>query len=95
MEPPQLQAAASAQTHRPTRPLIIAKSRGIYIILGLFLGGLLGIHNFYAGRYWPGFFQLIITAFTWWLFFPVVIVALWVILEVLIVTKDGTGTPLS
>jgi TM2 domain-containing membrane protein YozV len=75
----------------PPRPVVVAKSRGIYIILGLFLGGLLGVHNFYAGRFWPGVFQMLITIFTFWLVFPLLIVAIWVILELCLVTKDGKG----
>lgn len=77
-------------------PLIrVAKSRGIYILLALFLLGLFGAHNFYAGRYGVGTCQLLITLLTGWLFLPLVAVAVWVILECLIVTKDGSGHPMS
>jgi TM2 domain-containing membrane protein YozV len=77
----------------PPRPVVVAKSRGIYIILGLFLGGLFGVHNFYAGRFTPGIFQLLITIFTFWLILPLFLVAIWVILELCLVTKDGKGHP--
>lgn len=75
----------------PPRPMVVAKSRGIYIILGLFLGGLLGVHNFYAGRFAPGIIQLLITLLTGWLILPLFLLAIWVILELCLVTKDGKG----
>ena len=47
------------------QPIVVthAKSRGVYIILGLFFG-CLGIHNFYAGRNGVGVAQLLITIFS-------------------------------
>lgn len=93
LDPPQ--PLRQSPTYSASKPVVIAKSRGIYIILGLFFLGLLGAHNFYAGRYWPGFFQLIITLLTGWLYLPLAIVAIWVIFELLLVTKDGNGQPMS
>ena len=93
LEPaPQPQRSHAAY---PPRPVVVAKSRGIYIILGLFIGGLFGIHNFYVGRYWPAVFQLLITIFTGWLILPLFIVAVWVILDLCLVTNDGKGHPFS
>ena len=43
------------ETPVPVRP---ARDRGLFIILALFLGGLMGVHNFYAGRYARGGWQL-------------------------------------
>jgi len=71
----------------------IPKSRGVYIVLGLFLGGL-GIHNFYAGRIGSGIAQLLITIFTFWLIIPIFIIWLWVIIEVIVVNRDGRGQPM-
>lgn len=71
----------------------IPKSRGVYIVLGLLLGGL-GIHNFYAGRIGPGIAQLLIMIFTFWLILPIFIIGLWVIIEVIVVNRDGHGQPM-
>ena len=71
----------------------IPKSRAAYIVLGLFLGGL-GIHNFYAGRIGSGIAQLLITIFTFWLIIPIFIIWLWVIIEVIVVNRDGRGQPM-
>lgn len=64
------------------------KSRLAYILLGLFLGGL-GVHNFYAGYNGKGIAQLlsfgILTPVVW----------IWVIVEIITVTKDVQGVPFS
>ena len=67
-----------------------AKSRGLYIILGLFLG-CFGIHNFYAGFYGRGATQLIITTLLGWFIIGVVITVIWAIIEVCTITEDATG----
>lgn len=85
----------SAYASAPPQPVTVRKSRGLYIILGLFLGGLFGIHNFYAGRYSPAVLQLIITLVIGWLIIPIFVVAVWVICECITVTKDGNGVPMS
>jgi TM2 domain-containing membrane protein YozV len=74
----------SAQLVRP------AKSRGIYIILGLFLG-CLGIHNFYAGYHGRGAAQLIITILLGWLVVGIIITGIWALIEICSVTEDGNG----
>lgn len=67
-----------------------AKSRTAYVLLALFLGGL-GIHNFYAGRIGCAVAQLLITLFTGWLIFPLLIVGIWAIVDAIAVDEDGTG----
>lgn len=71
-----------------------ATSRGIYIILGLFLG-CFGIHNFYAGRYGVGATQLIITALLGWVVVGFVITAVWALIDVIAVTEDGAGNKMT
>lgn len=71
-----------------------AKSRAVYIILAVFLGGF-GIHNFYIGRNRAGMFQLFITLFLGWLIFPMIVIFIWVIKDILTITKDSRGIKLS
>lgn len=66
------------------------KTRFVYIILALFLGGL-GIHNFYAGRIGSAVAQLLISLFTGWLLFPLLIVGIWALIEACVVSTDGNG----
>ena len=73
----------------PTR-VKVARSRGVYIILGLVFG-LLGFHNFYAGRLFYGTAQLVITVFTGWMLFPLIPLTLLVIAELITVKRDGDG----
>lgn len=68
------------------------KSRLVYILLAIFLGGL-GIHNFYAGRTGAAVGQLLISLFLSWLIVPIFIVGLWVLIEIFVVNKDGRGVP--
>ena len=67
-----------------------AKSRVTFILLGLFLGAL-GIHNFYAGHTGKGVAQLLITMFGFWLIFPLFVVWIWVLVEVITVKADSQG----
>lgn len=80
----------------PPGPQIVkmAKSRGVYIILGLFFG-CLGIHNFYAGRLGVGLAQLLITLVLGWFVVGLVITAIWAIIELFMVKADGAGDPMS
>ena len=64
------------------------KSRGIYIILGLFLG-CLGIHNFYAGYHAKGAIQLIITIVLGWLIIGLVVTGLWALVDICTITHDA------
>ena len=70
-----------------------AKSRGVYIILGILLGGL-GIHNFYAGRYGTGAAQCAITVLLFWTWIAPVLVALWALVELFSEKEDGWGNPM-
>lgn len=70
-----------------------AKSRGVYVILGLFLG-CLGIHNFYAGYFGRGVCQLLIVLIFGWFVIGLVVVAIWVLVELFVVTEDAAGDPL-
>lgn len=81
----------------PASPQMVrtAKSRGVYIILGLFLGGLFGIHNFYAGRYGAAVAQLLIILILGWFIIGIVINVLWVLIELCTVTTDGNGNPMA
>lgn len=68
------------------------KSRGVYIVLALLLGGL-GIHNFYAGRFGTAIAQLLITLLTGWLIIPLFIVGVWALIDACAITTDGRGRP--
>ena len=68
-----------------------AKSRTVYVLLGIFFGGL-GIHNFYAGHRDHAVLQLVMMLTGWLLcFIPWVVVCVWVWIEVFTVTHDGNG----
>ena len=68
------------------------QSRLAYILLALFFGGL-GIHNFYAGYTGKGITQLLLCVLLFWLVIPLIIVGLWVLIEIITVTKDAKGIP--
>jgi len=67
-----------------------AKTRFIYVLLGLFLGHL-GLHNFYAGYTGRAFAQLLTTLLLFWLIVPLIAVVIWVWIELFIITEDATG----
>jgi len=71
-------------------PVYIAKSRGIYILLGLFLG-FFGAHNFYAGYHGRGVAQLATVLILGWFVIGFVVVAIWVIIELSTVDTDASG----
>jgi TM2 domain-containing membrane protein YozV/RNA polymerase subunit RPABC4/transcription elongation factor Spt4 len=66
------------------------KSRGVFIVLGLFLG-CLGIHNFYAGYYAKGAVQLAVTLVLGWIIIGFVITVIWALIEIITVTADAEG----
>jgi len=68
------------------------KQRVAYVLLGLFLG-LLGIHNFYAGYVGRAVAQLLITVLIGWLVVPLVAVAIWALVEIIVVSHDAKGRP--
>lgn len=86
---------ASAQTTQRIQIVKTAKSRGIYILLGLFFLGMLGAHNFYAGRYLRGTLQLLCTTILGWFVIGLVITFVWVLIDLFTVTEDGEGVPLA
>jgi len=67
-----------------------AKSRGVYIILGIFFG-LLGIHNFYAGHYRRGVWELIVTLLLGFTVIVPIGVAIWAVIELITIKTDGEG----
>lgn len=85
-------APAPARSSQQAGPMYVqtAKSRGVYVILGLFFG-LMGVHNFYAGRFGVGVAQLLTVLILGWFVVGLVIVAFWVLIELFIVTEDGKG----
>ena len=90
--PPAIPSAPQQQGPIIVRP---AKSRGIYVLLGLFFLGMLGGHNFYAGRYGPAVGQLLCTAILGWFVIGLVITLCWVIVDLLTVTHDGNGVEMT
>ncbi|HEV7405142.1 MAG TPA: DUF4339 domain-containing protein [Chthoniobacteraceae bacterium] len=87
--PPPLPVATLAVALPPPLP-ISSCSRGAYVMLGIFLG-LLGLHNFYAGRFREGAIQMVLTVvFCWTLIVPLC-VAVWVFVDLIANTVDGKG----
>jgi TM2 domain-containing membrane protein YozV len=68
------------------------KQRVVYIILGVSLG-VFGVHNFYAGYIGKGVAQLLITILSFG--FLALISWIWAIIEIISITKDGKGIPMS
>jgi TM2 domain-containing membrane protein YozV len=99
--PPQMQAPPQNQQYAPmpaaygapTNP-VSDKSRVTFVLLGFFLGTL-GIHNFYAGYGGRGATQLLITLLTGWLIFPLFLVGLWSLIEIIAVVSDPSGKKFS
>ena len=92
-ESPNYAQSSRREEYRPwqsSAPQIVqaAKSRGVFIILGLFFGTL-GIHNFYAGYLGRGCVQLLVVLLLGWFIIGFVIVGLWVIVELFVTTKDA------
>lgn len=94
-ESPKLKAAT-----RYPMDQIAKKARSTYILLALFFG-MFGIHNFYIMRTGCGLTQLLATlscgllmAFTPYMVFALVFVAVWVLIEAVVITTDADGRPL-
>lgn len=66
------------------------RTRLIYILLAIFLGGL-GIHNFYAGYTKKAIVQLLCVIPGFMLVFPPIIEFIWVLVDICTVTKDADG----
>ncbi|MBM3877027.1 MAG: DUF4339 domain-containing protein [Verrucomicrobia bacterium] len=91
LEPPAKPPPLAALPQQPSMVVVRpAKSRGVYIILGLFFG-LIGVHNFYAGYHGRGAAQLIITLLLGWIIIGLVITFIWVLVDLLSVTHDADG----
>lgn len=91
---PQPHARATSRPHQQVIMVQASKSRGLYVILGLFLG-CLGIHNFYAGYFGKGAAQLIITLLLGWIVIGFIITAIWALLEILVVDIDAAGNKMT
>ena len=96
---PMNQGTPMGQWNQPTYvgPIYASppKNRVIYIILGLFLGGM-GVHNFYAGYNSKGITQLLV----WLLGFATfgltwIFLFIWILVELCTVTSDAHGVPFS
>lgn len=90
---PPVPVASPANSNLKLEDLVFPqskKSRTTYALLGIFLG-VFGVHNFYAGYTTWGVIQLLITLFTGWLIFPLLVVIIWNISEVCTVTKDANN----
>lgn len=70
------------------------RSRLIYIILAIFLGGF-GIHNFYAGYTKKAIIQLLCVVPGGILVIPAFIESIWVLVDICTVTKDANGKNLT
>ena len=70
------------------------RSRLAYILLAIFLGGF-GIHNFYAGYTKKAVIQLLLTVLLGWTVIVPVAVFVWIILDIIKVTTDADGVPMS
>lgn len=80
-------AAKVLHLNEPRKP----KNGIVYIILAFFLGTT-GIHNFYAGYWGRGLSQLCMSLIApWFLYIPLLFVAIWVLLEMLFVNKSAGG----
>ena len=72
-----------------------AKNGIVYIVLAFFFGTL-GLHNFYAGYWGRGLAQLCLTLVApWFLYIPLLFVAVWVLLELLFIGKSASGKAFS
>jgi hypothetical protein len=71
------------------------KSGVWYVVLAWFLG-VFGVHSFYAGHFFTGLVQLMLTITSWlFLFIPLLITMVWAFLDMLFVNKDAQGVVFS
>jgi len=94
-EPAPVGGSGSVGPQHQPAPVIVetVKNRGLFIILGVFLG-YFGIHNFYAGYNGKGAAQLIVTILLGWLVIGFIITWLWALVEVFTVRQDARGNPM-
>ena len=70
-----------------------SKSGIAYALLAWFLG-IFGAHNFYAGYTRRAIAQLLLTVFSWLLFFiPLIVVQIWALADMCLINKDAQGRP--
>jgi TM2 domain-containing membrane protein YozV len=75
--------------------MLSSKSRGTFIVLGLFFG-CFGVHNFYAGYSGKGVAQLLISVFLGLFFgFGFFITWIWMLIEIIAVNTDAQGLRMS
>ena len=68
-----------------------SKSGIAYALLAWFLG-IFGAHNFYAGYTKKAIAQLLLTVFSWMLFFvPLIVVQIWALVDMCLINKDAQG----
>ena len=70
------------------------KSRLAYILLAIFLGGF-GVHNFYAGYTTKAVIQLLLTVLLGWTGVVALGVLVWIIIDIIQVTADSNGVPMT
>ena len=70
------------------------KSRLAYILLAIFLGGF-GVHNFYAGYTKKAVIQLLLTVLLGWTGVVALGVLVWIIIDIIQVTADSNGVPMT
>ncbi|MFN0242442.1 MAG: NINE protein [Planctomycetota bacterium] len=68
----------------------LEKTRNTYVILGVVLG-VLGVHNFYAGRYARGAGQFALTVLLGWIVVGVAASWIWAMIDLLTIETDATG----
>ena len=69
-----------------------AKSRVLFVILGLILGSL-GIHNYYAGYSGRGTIQLLLTLLSGGI--GLIATVPWALIEIFVVTSDSSGVKMT
>lgn len=70
-----------------------SKNGVAYALLAWFLG-IFGAHNFYAGYTKRAIVQLLLTVFSWMLFFiPLIVVQIWALADMCLINKDAEGRP--
>jgi TM2 domain-containing membrane protein YozV len=89
-----IHAKGCAQCGRPKRIRNPRCSRIVYLILALFFG-MIGVHNFAAGRFISGSTQLVLTLlFAFTIPLALLPILIWVIVEICAVSEDGDGVPM-
>lgn len=90
--PPTVPTMQQTLAYQQNMLKVSSKSRTVYILLALFLGGL-GIHNFYVGRFVEGILQLLLTVLTMGIGY--IGAELWAFINIFTVTTDAKGNTLA